>query len=410
MRHFANVESDDAIKLRALIGHREFVRAGDSLEFVQQRFAAGRQDFMAVLEGRTLLGLCSRREIGTRLGARYGFALFARVQVAEHLSPDPVIFRTDTPIPEALRQIALRRDEHFYDDVLLVDARGEFLGLIHVRDLVRLQQQLLATHLDELATRNRQMEEDLRMAREVQVALLPRDFPECRGESGRSLGLAQCFTPAGGLSGDFFDVIPLSPTSVGLLMCDVMGHGVRSALVTAMVRTMVEEARGLAAAPGQFLARLNMQLAHLLQRTGDVIFVTACYVVLDVEAQCLELSHAGHPFPVLWRARERRCAALAEAAAVGGPALGLIEQADYATAQVQWGIGDRLLLYTDGVTEAATPADEEFGVAALCAAWARGASLPLAQAAAQLQASAAAHTAGRGFSDDVCLLAAELRA
>jgi serine phosphatase RsbU (regulator of sigma subunit) len=401
--------SGEDVNLRALVGHREFARVGDALETVQARFAAGRHDFMAVLEGRALAGLCSRREIGTLLGARYGFALYARAPVGDHLTPAPVIVRSDSPIHEVLHAVARRQDEHFYDDVLLTDPRGEFLGLIHVRDLVRLQHRLLDGNIAELGARNRQMEEDLRMAREVQVALLPRDFPDCRSESGRWLEFAQVFAPASGVSGDFFDVFPVSDHAAGLLMCDVMGHGVRSALVTSIVRTMVEEGRAQAADPAQFLTRLNASLTHLLQRTGDLIFVTACYGVVDAAARRLEFAHAGHPFPLLWRARAARCEALEIARDIGGPALGLMDDHVYAKAEVPLEVGDRLLLYTDGVTEAADAGGEEFGTAALGITFAAAAAHPLEQTLARVRERAAGHTGGAGFSDDVCLLACELR-
>lgn len=394
--------------LRSLVGHREFVRSEETLETVHQRFAAGARDFMAVLEGHTLLGLCSRREIGTLLGARYGFALYARARVSEHLTPHPVVVRSDAPMQEVLREIARRRDEHFYDDVLLVDPQGEFLGLIHVRELVRVQHSLLAGNIEELGARNRQMEEDLRMAREVQVALLPRDFPECRSEGGRALRFAQVFAPASGVSGDFFDVIPVSDQAAGLLMCDVMGHGVRSALVTAMVRTMIEEVRGDAGDPAAFLTRLNASLTHLLQRTGDLIFVTACYAVVDVGARRLTFAHAGHPFPVLWSRRTGRAAALDAAARIGGPALGLMGEHRYAATDVALEAGDRLLLLTDGLIEAADEAGQEFGLEALCRSFGTAGRLPLATALEQLRAAAAEHTGGLGFADDVCLLACEL--
>lgn len=399
----------DQTTLRALVGHREFARADDTLEAVHHRFAGGKHDFFAVLDGRALAGLCSRREIGTLLGARYGFALYARARIAEHLTAHVICVRVDAPVPEVLREVAARRDEHFYDDVLLVDAHGEFLGLIHVRELVRLQNNLLAANLAELEQRHRQMQEDLRMAREVQVALLPREFPECRTESGRTLRFAQVFQPAGGVSGDFFDVLPVAEHAAGLLMCDVMGHGVRSALVTAMVRTVIEEVRGDAAEPGVFLTRLNASLTRLLRRTGDLIFVTACYVVVDAGARRLTLAHAGHPFPLHVSARRGTVAPLAQAAEIGGPALGLEDDFRYATATVQLDEGDRVVLVTDGILEAAGEDGREFGAEALCAALAATAGAPLADALAGALRAAAAHGGGAGFSDDVCLLGCELR-
>jgi serine phosphatase RsbU (regulator of sigma subunit) len=408
-------DSLEAPSLRALVGHREFVRADDTLDTVHQRFAGGRHDFFAVLSGRDLLGLCARRDLGTLLGARYGFALYGRARVGDHLTPHTIRAGADDPMTDVLHAVAQRRDEHFFDDVLLVDRHGEFLGLIPVRELVRVQHVLLRVHLAELerrqteiAERNRRMEEDLRMAREVQTALLPRDLPDCRSESGRVLRLAPLFRPADGVSGDFFDVMPSGDGAATLLVCDVMGHGVRSALVTAMVRTLLEELRSQAADPAAVLTRLNASLSRLLERTGDLIFVTAVAIRVDAGARRLTAAHAGHPFPFLRNARHRRVRPLAELAGVAGPALGLV--ADHVYSSVETGIeeGDRVVLVTDGVLEARDAAGEEFGAERLATALAAGADRPLAAMLGDVVAAAAAHAGSDRFDDDVCLLGCEL--
>ena len=403
--------------LASLVGHREAVRADDPLEAVQQRFATGQQDFMAVLDGPKLRGLCSRRDIGTLLGARYGFALYARAPVSAHLTESAVLVTETDPLTEVLQRIAARRDAHFYDDVLLVNAAGELLGLIYIRELVRLQTTLLLDNITELEARqaeidakNRQMEDDLRMAREVQIAMLPREFPACVAADGPALHFAQLFAPAGGVSGDFFDVLAVSPQAAGVIICDVMGHGVRSAFITAMIRSMLEELRPQAGAPGEFLTRLNAGLTRLLQRTGDLIFVTASYVVIDAAARRLRYAHAGHPAPLHWDARRGHAGAFPATGRIGGPALGLLGDHLYEEADLSLQEGDRVLLYTDGIFEVADAAGEEFGPGRLAAAFAATAALPLAEALTQLRDTAVRHAGGRPFDDDVCLVACELRA
>ena len=400
----------ETINLRALVGHREFVRAADTLEDVQARFAAGHQDFLAVLEGRTLLGLCSRRDVGMLLGARYGFALHGRAPVAGHLSVQALTVAVTEPLTAVLQAVAARRDEHFYDDVLLVDAAGDFLGLLHVRDLVRLQTSLLMGNLDELAARNRQMEDDLRMAREVQLALLPREFPVCRAPDGTALEFAQRYAPAGGVSGDCFDVIPLGSAAVGLLVCDVMGHGVRSALVTAMVRTVVEEVRGRAGDPAALLTEVNAHLSRLLQRAGDLIFVTAAYAVVDAASRRLTYAQAGHPAPLLFREGTGAVVALPGAEAIGGPALGLVNDAAYEALTLELAPGDRLLLFTDGIFDVANEAGQEFGRDRLAAAFATARGVALDAALGTITAAATDFAGGQPFADDVCLVGCGLRA
>jgi len=385
-------EPTEAPRLRALIGHREFVRGDETLEAVHQRFAAGRHDFLAVLDGRQLLGLCARRDIGTLLGARYGFALYARAAVRDHLTAGALQIRADDPLTEVLQAVSARQDEHFYDDVLLVDAAGDYLGLVHVRALVRLRTGLLVGNIAELearqteiAAKNRQMEDDLRMAREVQVAMLPREFPVCRTPHGATLGFAHLYEPAGGVGGDFFDVLPISATSAGIIICDVMGHGVRSALITAMVRTMIEELRPHAADPADLLTRLNANLTKLLQRTGDMIFVTAAYAVIDTASRQLRYAQAGHPTPLHWSTRSGGLVApLPRAETIGGPALGLLEDSTYEAMGLTLAEGDRVLFFTDGIFEADNAQGEEFGVERLAEVFGTKSAVPLGEALAGL--------------------------
>src|SRR5262249_44851321 len=122
-----------------------------------------------------------------------------------------------------------------------------------------------------LSERNAQMEADLRMACEVQQALLPQGYPSFPANvppEASALRFYDRYRPNGAVGGDFFDVLPLSDTQAGLFICDVMGHGVRAALVTAMVRALLEGFRELAADPGWFLAEMNRELIAILGQTS----------------------------------------------------------------------------------------------------------------------------------------------
>src|ERR1700678_1482587 len=156
-----------SVGLRSLVGHRESVAGDTPLEEVHRRFAENRRDFIAVLDGPELLGVCARREIAMQLGARFGFALFARRPVREHLVAGALRISEATPLPEAFASVAARTDEHFYDDLLLVDEAGGFIGFIFVHALVRLQTELLLGNISalersrqEVAEKNRAMEDD----------------------------------------------------------------------------------------------------------------------------------------------------------------------------------------------------------------------------------------------------------
>ena len=89
------------------------------------------------------------------------------------------------------------------------------------------------------------------------------------------------YQPASEVSGDFFTVVRLSDETAGVFICDVMGHGVRSALVTAMLRAMVEELSSEASDPGNLLTRMNRDLRIILRESDDLMFATTYYLVKE---------------------------------------------------------------------------------------------------------------------------------
>lgn len=406
--------TDEAVDLRTLVEHRASVPATTTVESVQAEFARAPWNFLAVLDGETLLGVCARRELIQQLGSRFGFALNARQPVRLHLMAEPLRIVAGAAVTDVFQAAAARADREFYDDVLLVDAAGRYLGMIPMRTLVRLQTKFLLDNIarveasrQEIAGKNRRMEEDLQMAREIQFAMQPRRHaPASAG--GLHLRLAHCFQPAGGVSGDFFDVLRLSDSAVGVLVCDVMGHGVRSALITAMVRAMLEPLRPLALDPAALLTRLNRDLTGILRQTGSMIFVTAAYLVVDLAAGRIRYAQAGHPTPLRadrggGGARPLACSSDSE-----GPALGLLEEFPYAVTEEAIAAGDRVLLFTDGVFEAANPQGEEFGPARLGAALARHSHISLEPLLTKVLSEVQDHCDGASFMDDVCLVALEI--
>src|SRR5690606_27287299 len=121
--------------------------------------------------------------------------------------------------------------------------------------------------------------------------------------SESALNFCHRYLPTTTLGGDFFDVLALSDTMAGVFICDVMGHGVRSALVTAMMRALVGERTPVTVDPGQFLTELNRHLLFILPQTDTPMFASAFYVVIDVEKGLVSYANAGHPSP-LYAGRE----------------------------------------------------------------------------------------------------------
>ena len=118
-----------------------------------------------------------------------------------------------------------------------------------------------------------------------------------------------------------------------------MGHGVRSALVTAMVRGLVEELRPIALDPGQLLTRINSNLRAILQQTGTPLFTTALYLVADLERRQIYFSNAGHPRPFLIHRLKGTVEVLRNSDGKARPALGLFAESTYPDHLVRIGGG-----------------------------------------------------------------------
>jgi sigma-B regulation protein RsbU (phosphoserine phosphatase) len=404
--------------LKLLIGHTTAVQGQAKLEEVHQLFEKRGVSFVAVLEEERVIGMCSRSQIGMLLGARYGFSLFSRREVREHLVPDALIVSVQSPITSIFDQVASRREEAFYDDVLLVDDAGSFLGMIFTRTLVQLQHRLLRDNIvslrekqREIWTKNEQMREDLRMAREVQFAMLPQRYPTFPANAlaeASTLRFSHRYQPVGDVSGDFFSIVRLSDETAGVFICDVMGHGVRSALVTAMMRAMVEELSSEANDPGGLLARMNRDLRVILREADDLMFATAHYLLIDSSKRWLHFAAAGHPRPLHLRRATGVVEPLGAPSDSRGPALGLFEEPAYPCGEGSIDRGDVLLFFTDGLFEAVNGSGMEFGEARLAAALADRRNQPVKVLLDELVTEVELFTGTRKFSDDICVLAMEL--
>lgn len=253
--------------------------------------------------------------------------------------------------------------------------------------------------------------EDLEMAREFQHALMPSGYPEFppqRVADPLRLGFAHFYQPASTVGGDFFDLIELDEHRTGVLIADVMGHGARSALVTAILRAQVRNHVGAAGEPGEFLGILNRELHEVIERSCQTLFVTAFFMVLDTAEGKVTWASAGHPPPLrarrgtgnppqpLWTGARRQLA------------LGLAAEAVYETSNSPIRSGDVFLLYTDGVVEAENPAGKDFGMQRLSSTFDESLDGPLAAMPAKIICEVVSFQKRRHHDDDVCVVAVEV--
>jgi phosphoserine phosphatase RsbU/P len=364
----------DSIDLRALVSHRTATQSVTSMESVSEIFKNEITNFVAVLDGDRLLGMCSRQDTAGLLGGRYGFSLWARKPIGQHLCKQETRIEVTMPIGDVLRAVFARPDKNFYDDVLLVDERGGFVGFIATETLFKVQNALLLTNIRELEERDRvirhkndQMETDLRMATELQQALMPNSYPNFPSESKgvTALRFYHRYLPASMMGGDFFHIARLSDDTAGICICDVMGHGVRAALITAMLRALIETHAAEVADPGRFLTELNNEFTRIMKQTGTLVFATVLYCVINIRERSARFARAGHPAPLRVRRTAGEVQTVASGEGSSGPAMGLIPNAPFNTTQAELAPGDFLLFFTDGVVEVENKSGSDLGIEGL---------------------------------------------
>lgn len=246
--------------------------------------------------------------------------------------------------------------------VPLKNKGGEIIGLVGISHDITQRRR----YEQELRRRNLEMETDLRMACQLQHAFMPQNypaFPPGVPPEQSTLKFAHRYLPSETLGGDFFDVTRVSDHEVGVLICDVMGHGVRAGLITALIRGLVVELEAVAGDPPRMLGEISNDLVPFLSQTGLPVFASVFYAVIDARAGTIRYTNAGHPSPYVLRRASGTVGPLHSSDPE--PAAGLEAEFAYTEKQVPFGPGDGLFMFSDGLFEAANPAGEQFGEPAL---------------------------------------------
>jgi sigma-B regulation protein RsbU (phosphoserine phosphatase) len=312
---------------------------------------------------------------GDTTSGREGIDLLARVQAHDRLLP--VIVMTGWGSVD-LAVEAMRRG---------------------VRDFVQKpwdNAQLLATLRQEIeAGRTRRAaaaaeRRELAEALKIQQRLLPQQVPQIDGWE-----IAASWQPAAGVGGDCFDTIRFGDSRLAITIADVVGKGIPAALLMSNLQAAVRAFASEAVEPQALCQQVNRILCGNI---AEGRFISFFYCVLDAVTGVLSYTNAGHYLPMLIRTDGSH-----ERLGTGGPVLGVIPEAEYEQATVALNPGDRVVLFTDGLTEARDADGEEFGEARLLASALqhRACSAPAMQA--RLADAVATFTGGQ-LQDDATLI------
>jgi sigma-B regulation protein RsbU (phosphoserine phosphatase) len=243
----------------------------------------------------------------------------------------------------------------------------------------------------ELRRKEERLDRELKIAQGVQHGLLPEDNPR-----GPGWEASAHFLPARELGGDLYDFYELEGRRLGLAVGDVAGKGVPAALYAAFASGTVRARAFEKRTPAALMTRVN----RTLRRRGvEGLFCTLAYALFDFEEGSVTLSNSGLPYPLHYRAREKRCTAVE----IGGLPLGAFDTAEYEERTLSLELGDLLVFHTDGVTEARA-GGQDYGVARLIAQVEAHAGRPAQEVGARLVADVDAFLGDATPADDVTLV------
>ena len=339
--------------------------------------------------------------------------LFAEAHARQAYEDEQHIIRTGVPLVDVVEKETWPDGRITWVSTTkmpLKNDEGETVGTFGVsRDITdHKEAELRAASYDEqIRTIKNRMEEDIRMAGDLQKTFFPLSYPSFLASGAThepAVEFLHHYHASGIVSGDFCAIHRLSDTEAGIFLCDVMGHGVRAALGTALICAMVEEISVSEKDPGKYLGRMNELLLPMLRQDDMFLYATACYMVFDAAAGALRFACAGHPVPLHFQGQGGTVKWLMDDASLRGPALAITEDAEYQTQEKTIQPGDTVLMYTDGLYEAETPEGEEFGEDRLLVAAGRHSGLSLDELFPSLIKEAGDFAGDGGFNDDVCLV------
>ena len=342
------------------------------------------------------------------------FDLYTDEHAQKAFEDEQRIIKTGEPLIGIMEKETWQTDGHVSwvstTKMPLKDRNGKIIGTFGISRDITTQKEAedkIEKYTEELRQRQEATNEELRMAGELQKAFLPSEYPSFPAgveEDERSVLFRHHYHSSGHVGGDFCSIRKLSDSEVGIFLCDVMGHGVRAALGTALMRALVEEMGTQERDPGKFLTRLNDALYPILHTEDLIMFATAVYLVFDCKTGQVRFSNAGHPRPLHIDRLESQASPLASSDSPIGPALAIMDNTTYITSEQTLKPSDAVVLFTDGLFEVSNNGGEEFGETRLSETAVKYKDSRLRDFFPELLKEVGRFSEDNTFSDDVCLV------
>lgn len=239
---------------------------------------------------------------------------------------------------------------------------------------------------------NERMEQEIRLARQIQETFLPSNLPspegweiDVRWETARTVG------------GDFYDCFMLDEHRIGLVVADVSDKGLPAALYMTVTRTLIRSHQSEREDPAKVLKEVN---ALLFSESPESMFITAVYAILDTRSGQVIYANAGHNRPLVYR----QASQTVEETAKGGMALGVLPDLELENHTLKLEAGDAMLMFTDGAFDTLSPSGEDFGEVRLREAFRSAGNLPAIGILALVDRALTEFRQGAPLSDDITLL------
>jgi phosphoserine phosphatase RsbU/P len=285
---------------------------------------------------------------------REGIDLLARLKATENAPPIVVMtgWATVGLAVEAMQQGVGDFVEKPWVNARLLEILQKQLQIGRERREARQKAAAHTIAQTEIASQLHAQEREVAEARAIQQGFLPKEIPQLRG-----FEIAGAWQPARVVGGDYYDILPFGTETLGICIGDVAGKGMPAALLMSNLQAAFRGFASPSLAPEELCERLNTLICRNIAADR---FITFFYAQLDGASRRLRYTNAGHNAPIVFH-RDGTFERLQE----GGGILGVFPTQEFSTGTCELVSGDRLLLFTDGVTEAHVPEGEEFGEARL---------------------------------------------